>query len=125
MTRARRALWLGAGVLLTSLAIIGALVPVMPSTVFALGAAACFGRSSPQLEAWVLAHPTLGPRVIAWRAHGVVPPRAKVAAVVSMLLSATIVALTAPFAIAAGTAATLLLVGTWLVSRPSEPPRLA
>lgn len=53
-----------AGLALTGMAMLGALLPVMPSTVFALGAAACFARSSPRLERWLLHQPTLGPAVV-------------------------------------------------------------
>ena len=47
--RLQRMLWLTAGWLCLLLALVGALLPVMPSTVFVLMAAACFGRSSPAL----------------------------------------------------------------------------
>lgn len=63
-----RILWITAGLLLVGLGIIGVVVPVMPSTVFFIGAAACFARSSPRLEQWVLNLPKIGPTVRDYRA---------------------------------------------------------
>lgn len=60
-----------------ALGAIGAMLPVIPTTIFLILAAWCFGRSFPALEAWMLAHPRFGPVVSAWRAHGAVPRRAK------------------------------------------------
>ena len=95
-----RPIWLVAGLALTGLAVLGALLPVMPSTVFALGAAACFARSSPRLESWLLRQPTIGPAVVAWRVEGAIPTSAKRVALASMAVSAVIVGTTAPFVVA-------------------------
>ena len=72
-----RAAWMGAGFLFVALGIIGALLPVMPTTIFLILAAGCFARSSPRLEAWLLDHPRFGPTLRAWRANGAIGPRAK------------------------------------------------
>lgn len=116
-----RPLWIAAGLLLVGLAIVGALLPVMPSTVFALGAAACFARSSPRLERWLLAHPTLGPPVQAWRAHRAIPTRAKIVAIGSMVGSGVVTALTAPPAVAAGVGGVLLASALYVGTRPAGP----
>ncbi|MEZ5381284.1 MAG: YbaN family protein [Microthrixaceae bacterium] len=63
-----RWLWAAAGLVLVGVGGLGAVVPGLPSTVFLLGAAACFSRSSPRLERWLLGLPVLGRVVTDWRA---------------------------------------------------------
>lgn len=113
-----RILWSGTGLVLTGLAMIGAVVPGMPSTVFAIGAAACFMRSSPALEARLLAS-RLGPSIVAWRAERAIPTSAKGAALASMLLSSVILLSTASAPAAAVTVAVMAGVAMWIVSRPA------
>jgi len=80
----KRGLFLVLGLVFVALGIIGAFLPVMPTTVFLILAAGCFARSSPRLEAWLLNHPKFGPTLRAWREHGAIPPRAKLYASLGM-----------------------------------------
>jgi len=81
-----RIAYLAAGFALLGLGIIGAFLPVMPTTIFIILAAWCFGRSSPRLERWLLEHPRFGPSLTAWRREGAIPRRAKAYATGGMLL---------------------------------------
>ncbi|HEX7852764.1 MAG TPA: YbaN family protein [Sphingobium sp.] len=72
-----RTAWLVLGLVFVGLGIIGALLPLMPTTIFLILAAGCFTRSSPRLEAWLLGHKRFGPTLVAWRADGAIGPRAK------------------------------------------------
>lgn len=80
----RRALF-AAGCLFLVVGAIGMVVPMLPGTVFLILAAWCFARSSPRFEAWLLAHPYLGPSVARWKATGAIPPIAKAFAMMSFV----------------------------------------
>jgi uncharacterized membrane protein YbaN (DUF454 family) len=82
----RRAGFLALGGLMLALGIIGAFLPVMPTTIFLIVAAWCFGRSSPRLEAWMLDHPRFGLALRQWREEGAVPLRAKLMAAFGMTI---------------------------------------
>jgi uncharacterized membrane protein YbaN (DUF454 family) len=79
-----RVVYLAAGFLFLVLAVVGAALPVMPTTIFLILAAAAFARSSPRLEAKLLADPRFGPTIIAWRERGAIGPRAKGLAIAGM-----------------------------------------
>jgi uncharacterized protein len=81
LKQSRRAGFLVLGVLMLTLGIIGVFLPVMPTTIFLILAAWFFGRSSPQLEAWMYDHQRFGPTLRQWREQGAVPVRAKLMAV--------------------------------------------
>lgn len=76
----RRIPYLCAGWLMVVLALIGAFLPLMPTTIFLIFAAWFFARSSPRLEAWLLDHPRFGPALRAWKETGAVTRSAKVMA---------------------------------------------
>ena len=69
--------WLALGFVFVALAVVGALLPLMPTTIFLILAAGCFARSSPRLEAWLLDHPRFGATLRAWRRDRAIPSRAK------------------------------------------------
>lgn len=84
MKRFARVGWLSLGIVCVALGIVGALLPLMPTTIFLILAAACFARSSPRLERWLLDHPRCGPTLHAWRRNGAMSRRAKAMAVGGM-----------------------------------------
>ena len=79
-TVAVRAGWITIGLLCVGLGGVGIVVPGLPTTVFFIAAAACFSRSSPRLEAWVLGLRGIGPMVRDHRDGLGMPRRAKVVA---------------------------------------------
>ncbi|TDH59202.1 DUF454 domain-containing protein [Dankookia rubra] len=87
-----RILLLGLGYLCLVLAAIGAVLPVMPTTVFLIVAAWAFGRASPRLRARLRAHPRFGATLRHWEDHGSIGPRAKRAALGGMALGWLMVA---------------------------------
>ena len=76
--------WIAAGFVSVGIGAIGVVVPGLPTTVFFVMAAWCFGRSSPRFERWVLNLPKVGPLVRDYRAGLGMPRRAKRVALSSM-----------------------------------------
>lgn len=79
-----RSLWLVIGLASLALGIAGLVLPLLPTTPFALLAAYCFGRSSPRLHHRLLNNRNLGPLILNWQQHRAIAPRAKLMAVLSM-----------------------------------------
>lgn len=103
------------------LAIIGAILPGVPTTVFLILAAWAASKGWPQVDAWLLKHPKYGPILRNWREHGTVPRKAKYWASGMMLLSGIIMLFTkAPLLVKLFTDVTMLIVAIWLWQRP-EP----
>lgn len=104
-----------------ALGIVGIVTPVMPGTVFLILAAWLFARSSPRFENWLLAHPRLGPSVIAWRENGAVPRWAQLVATGSMAGSFTLllfIGLSVPLLTIIG--AIFTGVAAYLLTRPTS-----
>jgi uncharacterized membrane protein YbaN (DUF454 family) len=78
--------WTAAGALMVLLGIIGAMLPVMPTTIFLILALACFSRASPRLEHWLLHHPRFGAPLRQWREHRAVSRRGKAMACLGMAI---------------------------------------
>jgi len=78
------------GFVFLALAVIGAILPVMPTTCFVLGAAACFAKSSPRFHQWLLDSRIFGPMIKNWQATRSMPRRAKIIAIASLICSGAI-----------------------------------
>ncbi len=72
---------LGAGHLSVGLAVLGAFLPLLPTTPFLLLAAACYVRASARFYNWLLNTRTFGPMIINWRDHRAMAIRHKVVAI--------------------------------------------
>lgn len=104
------------GIVCVALGVIGALVPLMPSTVFFIIAGACFAYASPRLEAWLLSFEFIGAPVRAWRERGAIARPAKIMATVGMSAGLGLYALTKPapvWLMAAGGALALCALFIW------------
>lgn len=93
--RATAPLWFVGGLLSVGIGGVGVVVPGLPTTVFFIVAAACFSKSSPRFEQWVLNLPKIGRTVRDHRAGLGMPRRAKVVAVAMILGFSTISAVLA------------------------------
>jgi len=117
-----RFLWLVTGFLFLGLGVLGAFLPILPTTVFLLVAAACFARSSPRLHGWLTGHPVFGPPIRNWQAYGAISRPAKRLAVGTM---AVVFALSVAFGLpGVALAAQGLLMGVgaaFILTRPDGP----
>lgn len=103
------------------LAMIGAILPGMPTTIFLILAAWAASKGWPQMDAWLLNHPKYGVTLRNWREYGTVPRKAKYWASGMMFVSAMIMLFTrAPLLVKVFTDLTMLIVAIWLWQRP-EP----
>lgn len=85
----RKGLYLAAGLLLTALAAVGALLPLLPTTPLLLLAAGCFARSSEKCHKWLIEHPLFGPVIRNWQENKCIPKKAQIIAIGSILLFGT------------------------------------
>ena len=90
------------GGLLLAGGLVGIWVPVMPTTIFLIGAAACFARSTPALNRYLLQHKRFGPPLRDWFNEGAIGRRSKITAVIGMAfgMAITIIATGDPLWIA-------------------------
>lgn len=118
-----RLFYLIAGLLLVALGIIGAFLPLMPTTILLILAAWCFARSSPRLEAWLLNHRQFGPTLRAWRDTGAISRRSKIMACSGMTLGFALFWIGAKPALWLWLLVLVFMLGcAWfVVSRPAPP----
>jgi uncharacterized membrane protein YbaN (DUF454 family) len=121
------------GLFCIALGIIGAFLPLMPTTIFLILAAGCFARSSPRLEAWLLNHAQFGPTLRAWREQKAIPLYGKIASCCGMAIGYVLFLIGAHpgWPLALGVAALMAGCAAYILSRPRpeapavtlEPPR--
>ncbi len=120
-----RWLMLGIGWFAVGLGVLGAFLPLLPTTPFLLVAAWAFGRSSKRLRLWLYESRLFGPLLQNWQKHGAIPSWAKAMAVAAMTLA--FIGLMQRDAIPVWALSlvglTLLAVAIWIVSRPGGPKR--
>lgn len=115
-----RYLYFTLGCLMLVLGAIGAVLPLMPTTIFLILAAACFARSSPAWEAWMLDHPRFGSSLRGWREEGAISRPAKLMACAGMSIGFAFFYIEAhpDTWLLVSVAAIMLASGIYVVSRP-------
>lgn len=107
-----------------ALGIVGAFLPLLPTTPFLILSLWAFSRSSQRLHDWLYHHRLLGPRLQDWRANRVIPLRVKLTAWGAMAASlayATFVT-RAPWPLLLGMAVVMLIGVVYVARCPSRPP---
>ncbi|MDO9184005.1 MAG: YbaN family protein [Bacteriovorax sp.] len=110
------------GHLFLSLGIIGAFLPILPTTPFLLLAVFCYSKSSQKLHFWILNHKYLGPPVKAWEQNGVIGLKAKILATVmlSLVIIFQLPYLNIAIVLKVSVITILILVLIFVWSRPSK-----
>jgi uncharacterized membrane protein YbaN (DUF454 family) len=86
MSGIHRPILIAFGLIFVGLAVLGIILPVLPTTPLLLLALACFARSSERLHGWLLSHRLFGPFLQQWQETRSMPRRAKIGAVASIIV---------------------------------------
>ncbi len=68
------------------LGLIGAILPIVPTTPFLILAAYFFSKSSPRVHSWLTGLPYFGSAIMDWEMYRVIRPKAKIMSVVIIVL---------------------------------------
>ncbi len=117
MERTKRLLWALGGLVLVGIGTLGIFVPLLPTTIFYILAAACFSNSHPEWAARLYDHPKYGPPLREWRDRRAISRKGKIAAVTTMALSVPIVWFTAGGWYTLIPVGVLATVGVWIWTR--------
>ena len=111
----RRLALVTGGLVCVGLGGLGLVIPGLPATIFFIAAAACFSKSHPRLERWVLGLPKVGPTVRDYRAGLGMPRRAKQFAIGSIVVFSTLSAVMLGAWPARLAIAVVAVIGVWYV----------
>ena len=116
-SRAVRVALVVAGTGFVGLGILGAFLPVLPTTPFMLLAAACYARASTRFYNGLLNNRAFGPTIREWRRYRSIPYRTKWTAIglMAVTLTASIVFAVENVWLQAALAAFGVLLAVWMV----------
>lgn len=80
-------LWVIFGWIFFILGVIGAFLPLLPTTPFLLLSAFCFNRGSPHFHSWLITHKYFGPPIRDWQEHRAIKIKYKILSSTMMLIS--------------------------------------
>ena len=117
--------FIGLGWGFVSLGVIGAFLPVMPTTIFMILALWAFAKGSPRFHDWLYHHTIFGPSLQKWTKYRVIPPIAKLMSV--SMMSGSILYLVlfteAPTYVLVLSIAFVVFGAWYILSKPSYVPK--
>ena len=122
-----RPVYLLLGWLFFALGATGVLIPGLPTVPFMLAALWAFSKSSQRFHDWLYSHPIFGPPLQQWQDHRVIPLKAKVLAVLTMIISLAYMIFIADVGawITAITALVMVSAAAYILGQPSSAPEQA
>ena len=105
------------------LGIVGAFLPILPTTPFLILAAFLFSKSSPRFHDWLLNLPMAGEAIKDWKINRVIKPRAKILCASMILLSLILIWSNSDILIIIKVSVTLILasVGVFVLTQKGHP----
>jgi uncharacterized membrane protein YbaN (DUF454 family) len=95
------------------LAYLGVVTPGLPWSIFIVGAAYFFAKSSDKMHSWIYSHPKFGPFLTNWTEKKVFPRKMKYLMIVTMSTTFLFLLVTAPLKVALWSGAFMFLVAVW------------
>lgn len=83
----RKFLWFTLGMVLLGVAYLGVILPGIPWSTPAVGAAICFAKSSKRMSDWIYNHKLFGPFLIGWQEKKIFPTKFKYFMIITMMTS--------------------------------------
>jgi uncharacterized membrane protein YbaN (DUF454 family) len=102
------------------MAYVGVITPGIPFSIFLVGAAYCFARSSKKMEEWIYNHKMFGPFLINWENKRIFPKKAKYMMIAVMSSSLAIMYFTLPITAVVYSGVCMVLVAVWAWRYPSS-----
>ncbi|WP_068089631.1 YbaN family protein [Polycladidibacter stylochi] len=112
------------GLVFLGIGTLGIILPLLPTVIFYIIAAACFAKSNPRLEAWILERPHIGHYVIAWRNNRAIPRNGKIAAIIGMSVGYLffLLSVDSQLLVKVIVALTFVAIGLYIISKPGYVP---
>ncbi len=120
-SRVARALYLVLGFFMLGIALIGVVLPTIPTTGPVLLAAFSFSKSSERFDRWMVSHRTFGPIVRSWRVRRGFTMKVKrlAAFFIALTFTLTVRYTGMPLWADVSFVAFAVLLTTWIVTRPT------
>lgn len=117
----KKLFWRGLTLIFLGIAVIGAILPGLPTTEFLLLALWSSSHGWAAVHRWLLNHQKYGPLLSQWKNHRIMPRRAKLICVLTMGISTYLLLSSAmPLWLKVSLVALMMLVLIWLISRPEH-----
>ena len=120
MVDVKKAVFFVLGWLCLIMTYVGIVTPGIPFSIFLVGAAYCFARSSKKMEAWIYNHKHFGPFLTNWEKKRVFPQKGKYAMIAVMATSLIIMYFTVPIKGVIYSGVCMVLVAIWAWRYPSS-----